>query len=70
MIFPVMIVLTIYIEHLSKDWKSPVYAFYKPLPKVVNIKANNATSSYVLHVDAPTKAGITLIPKTDLQWAV
>ena len=35
---PIVTVLTICIERLSKDWKSPIYAFYEPLPEVVNIK--------------------------------
>jgi hypothetical protein len=26
------------IERLSKDWKSPIYAFYKPIPEVTNVK--------------------------------
>ena len=35
---PIVTVLTICIERLSKDWKSPIYAFYEPLPEVVNNK--------------------------------
>jgi hypothetical protein len=30
--------LTVAIDQLSKEWKSPIYAFYKPIPNVAKVK--------------------------------